>query len=393
MKRFAPLAILLLASVFFATTGFQCGSAETTSAKLYMQQKQWDKAEASLLKEVQKNEKDEEAWFLLGQVRLETKHYKEMNEAYTHALQVSDVHKVDINRNRIAIWGLQYNEGVKYYNQGHDDPTAYDKALDAFRIAIDLAPDSSATYYVAALSNYAKKDLNSAMTMLTTAVEKKPTFSEASRLLGQIHYQRALDCMAAKDSVGTKAEFEKSAQAFEATYKSEPDSVINITNLIDVYERLKQEDKALAITRDAVAKDPGNSLFRYAYGVFLLKQEKYEQSVEQFEKALAINPSYADARYNLGVSYLNWGVGLKKAAEEKAEAQQKVAPKGKQVKVDDSYLEKFKSALPHLEKSAELRSDDSGLWLNLGRLYAILNQQEKSKAAFKKADELTKTTK
>jgi len=33
---------------------FQCGSAELTSAKLYIQQKQFQKAEESLLKEVRK---------------------------------------------------------------------------------------------------------------------------------------------------------------------------------------------------------------------------------------------------------------------------------------------------------------------------------------------------
>jgi hypothetical protein len=60
MKRFLPLGFLLLALVYFSTTGFQCGSAETTSAKLYMNQKQWDKAEASLVKELAKNDKNEE---------------------------------------------------------------------------------------------------------------------------------------------------------------------------------------------------------------------------------------------------------------------------------------------------------------------------------------------
>jgi hypothetical protein len=45
-----------------------------------MQQKQWDKAEQSLLKEVVKNDQNEEAWFLLGQVRLEMKKYTK-NEA------------------------------------------------------------------------------------------------------------------------------------------------------------------------------------------------------------------------------------------------------------------------------------------------------------------------
>ena len=46
MNRFLSLGVAVLALVYVSTTAFQCGSAETTSAKLYMQQKQWDKAEA-----------------------------------------------------------------------------------------------------------------------------------------------------------------------------------------------------------------------------------------------------------------------------------------------------------------------------------------------------------
>jgi len=83
MKRFVPLALLFLAAVYLSSTGFQCGSAETTSAKLYIQQKQYAKAEESLVKQLAKNDKDEEAWFLLGQVRHETRNFIGMNDAYT----------------------------------------------------------------------------------------------------------------------------------------------------------------------------------------------------------------------------------------------------------------------------------------------------------------------
>jgi hypothetical protein len=64
MKRLYPVVLLLVAGIYLTLTGFQCGSAETTSAKLYMQQKNWAKAEESLLKELSKNEKNEEAQYL-----------------------------------------------------------------------------------------------------------------------------------------------------------------------------------------------------------------------------------------------------------------------------------------------------------------------------------------
>ena len=387
MTRYLPVALLFVAAVFLSSTGFQCGSAETTSAKLYMQQKQWQKAEESLVKQVGKNDKDEEAWFLLGQVRLENKNYAGMNEAYTRALGVSDAHKAEINRNRLAIWAMKYNEGVSYYNRGRDTVSYYDKSLDDFQTAIAMQPDSAGTYYVLALTQYAKKDVAGARASLETALVKKPDFGEAARFLGQLHYTVAAEKTEAKDAAGARAEYLKAVTAFETAYRAQPENVDNITNLIDVYERTGQGDKAEGLTLEAVKRDPKNKLFHYAYGVFLLKKEKFADAIVEFNEAMKIDPSYGDAKYNLGVAYLNWGVSIKQENDKKAELEKKGA---KATKDDLTYKEKFKLALPYLEESAQMRPDDSALWMQLGRLYAILNMPDKSKAAFEKGDKLNK---
>jgi tetratricopeptide (TPR) repeat protein len=388
MKTYAVVFSLMLAMVFFATTGFQCGSAETTSAKLYMQQKQWDKAEASLLKEVVKNDKNEEAWFLLGQVRLETKKYAEMNEAYTKALAVSDAHKVDIQRNRLAIWALMYNDGVSNYNKGHDDATNYDKAISNFNTAIAMNPDSSGTYYVLALAQYAKQDLSGAQASLASALQRKADFGDAARLVGSILYTQATQAQQAKDSAGAVKYFKKAADAFEVAYKADPSNADNVTNIIDSYDKAGQSDKAMSLTRTAVEKDPNNKIFRYAYGVFLMKQDNYKDATEQFKKALEIDPSFADAEHNLGVSYLNWGVNLKMDAEKKAEAEAKTK-KSKDVKVDESFKEKLREALPYLESSVTKRDDDVNLWQRLTQVYTILGQKDKAENALAKFKKLS----
>ena len=390
MKRYIPLGIVFLAFVYFTTTGFQCGSAETTSAKLYMQQKQWDKAEASLLKEVTKNDKNEEAWYMLGQVRLEMRKYAEMNEAYTRALQVSDKYKAEISRNRLAVWAMMYNDGVTIYNKGRDSSAYYQVAVDRFSTAIAMVPDSASTYYVRALAYYSQQNMKSAQTDLETAIAKNPNFEDAARLLGQVHYTRALERQQAKDEAGFNTEMNSAATAFEIAYKANPGSADNITNLIDVYERLKETDKAMALTKSAVEKDPNNKVFRYAYGVFLLKQDRFQESTEQFKKAIEIDPQYGDAIYNAGVSYLNWGVSMKAESDKKADAE-RAKNKGKDIKEDLTYKEKFKEALPYLEKAQELRPDDLALLQQLGKLYANLNMVDKSKAAFERYDKLTKS--
>ncbi|MGB5873332.1 MAG: tetratricopeptide repeat protein [Bacteroidota bacterium] len=387
MRRTFPLLLLLAAVGFFSTTGFQCGSAEVTSAKLYMQQSQWDKAEQSLLKELAKNPNSEETWFLLGQTRLELKNYNGMNEAYTKALAISNAHAPEIGRNRLAIWAKLYNDGVASYNKGKEDSAQYDKAIEEFSTAISLCPDSAGTYYVAALTHYAMENHAAAKEHLELSLDRDPTDGNAANFLGQLYYMEGLEKREAKDSVGALASFGKAAQSFEVAYKADPGSTDIITALIDAYERAEQSDKAMALTRQAVETDPENKVFRYAYGVFLLKQEDFEGSIKQFEKAVEIDPEYDDATYNLGVAYLNWGVKLKADVDKRAE---EAAAAGKEIKEDRSYREKFRSAIPYLEKAAVARQDDVGLWQQLGKVYANLNMVEKSQAAFEKFDALTK---
>lgn len=387
MKRYLPGAVLLLVAVYLSSTGFQCGSAELTSAKLYMSQKQWAKAEESLTKQLAKNDKDAEAWFLLGQVRFEEKNYTGMNDAYTRSLAVSDVHKADIVRYRLGLWGSMYNDGVNFYNRGRDTAAFYDSALVRFKTAIALEPDSPGTYYVTALANYAKQDLEGCRGNLHLALQKNPGFFDAARFLGQIQYTIAQSKLDAKDTAAASAEYAKAADAFKQAFDLQPSNAENIASLIDAYERSHQSDKAESITRDAVQKDPKNKLFRYAYGVFLLKKEDYQDAIEQFSKALEIDPNYSDASYNTGVAYLNWGVSMKAANDRAAESQKKGA---KPPKEDLSYKEKFKLALPYLEQGVQYRPDDAALWTQLARLYAILNMSDKSRAAYEKVDKLTK---
>jgi len=404
MKRYVPFIVIALAAVFISTTGFQCSSAELTSARLYVQQKNWAKAEESCLKELAKNDKNEEAWYILGQVRHEVRNYKGALDAFDKAGALSDAHKADIAKYRLVIWQSAFNDGVRFFNTGKDTSAYYQKALDNFATAIDAQPDSAMTYFVAARAAMALKDNKAADGFLETALKKNPKYGDAASLLGELHYGAGIEKLDAKDEAGANAEFAKATAAFENAYRIAPENPNTITALIEVYERTKNPGKALTITRDAVTKEPNNKLYRYALGVFLLKQAelfssggqydsagaKYLDGTEQFKKALEIDPAYADANYNCGVAFLNWGVSIKAELDKKNES---VKNPQSNPKVEAAYKEKFKLALPYLEKATEVRSDDIALWQQLGRLYALMNDREKSRAAFKKMDDLMKAGK
>ena len=395
MKRVSPILVALFATIYFSLTGFQCGSAESTSAKLYMQQHQYDKAEDALEKQVAKYPDDEEAWFMLGQVRIELKKYLEANKAYDKALSISDVHKKEITNNKMFYWGHFLNAGVEAYNDGRTTPAKYDSAIVDFESAIQFEPDSATTYHYLALAQLAKGEEDKAVGSLEQALQRKPGYGDALKILAGIYLSRANDKLDAKDQAGAKANFRKAAELYEAAHKSYPDRIEYISQLIDIYQKLDQEEKSLALTRDALARDPNNRAFIYVYGEFLLKQNKFDQSVEQLKKVADKKPDsvdviYTNANYNLGVAYQNWGVNMKEAAEKKLEEEQKSGRKPKNAQEDQSYKEKFNLARVYFEKTSELKPDDPVVWQQLGKLYAVLNMPEKAKAAFKRFDELNK---
>ena len=66
MKLLLQLGIIAVVLAAIVTTGFECASSEMTSAKLYIQRKEYDNAKKQLEKEVEKNPKNEEAYYLLG---------------------------------------------------------------------------------------------------------------------------------------------------------------------------------------------------------------------------------------------------------------------------------------------------------------------------------------
>jgi tetratricopeptide (TPR) repeat protein len=384
MKRYAPLIVLSCTIVLASSAVAQY----LTSAKLYLRQREYAQAEASALKAVAKDSTDEEAWYVLGQIRYELRKYPEMIQAFEKAAAIDPKeHATEIHSYRMKVWADSYNAGIKYYNKGRDTASYFAVAVDSFKTAILAQPDSALTYYVCALALYANGQRDEAIATLYRGLEKKAAFPDALSLLGRLHMQSARAKLDQQDTAGAQQEYARAAVAFEKLYDLDRTDVANVMSLLEVYEKAKMDDKALNLTKNCADADPKNRLCRYAYGLYLIKKEQYEQGIKELETMLAIDPTakdelYKDAMYNLGVAYQNWGVALKAISDKKVEES-----KGK-IKEDLTYKEKFKSALASFQKVEELKKDDPALYQALGKLYATLNMPKEAEAAFKTADRL-----
>ena len=386
-KKLFPILIFFVGMVF---SGYQCSSTELTSAKLYIQQKNYDKAIDALQKEVQKNPKSDEGYYLLGVVLGEKERYAEMIDAYSKSLSISNKFSENIGSSKKYFWANLFNKGVGYYQRGSktaDQDSVkllYGKSIEAFNSAIVIEPDSSDTYKNLAFVYMSAQDYDNAISPLEKLIEKEGAV-DGYKFLSEIFYVKGIEYRnkydnnkALPDSLETMKYFNKAISVAEEGREKYPDDSEILLTLSNAYIAANKVEVAIDAFKTGVEKDPANQYYRYNYGVLLLGKNDFGDAEEQFKKALEIDPDYYNASYNLAVTYVKWGAYINKVADEKGDLNNK------------EYKEKYQKALPHLEKIVTNKKDDVQMWELLGKVYSVLGMQVDAAKAFEKADELRK---
>ncbi len=377
MKKVLSFAFIL--TMLFGLVAFQCSSTEITSARLYIQQKNWEKAKESLEKETEKNPKSDEGFYLLGFVNGELENFDAMLENYEKSVTVSNKFKDDIEKSKKFYWGSSFNKGVGYFNKAtrtdDDDSsnTFFDKSVESFKTAIKIAPDSSAAYKNLTFSYFNMGQIEKAVDPLKKLIELTKS-ADSYSMLGEIYYNQGVKYSNEENEEKSMESFNKALDLLKEAQKVHPDDKDILLLLSNSYVATNKLDEAKEAFRAGVEKDPSNQYYRYNYGVLLLGANDFEGAENQFVKAIEIDPEYVNAHYNLGVTYLKWGTAM---------SEQEIAEGGEAVK----YKEKYKLALPHFQKYLDKNPEDSKVWEYLGKVYANLGMMEESEQAFKNADE------
>ena len=223
-KNLVITAIILIA---LTVTAFDCSSTELTSAKLYIQQKNYDKALEVLKEEVAKNPKSDEGYYYLGMVYGEKGEYENMVNAYDSSLAISSKFSKDISSSRLYYWANLFNKGVVYYQNGNktQNPDSskvyYDKSSNAFENAIKIEPDSASTYRNLSFVYISEKNYDKAIPVLETLIKKKSSL-DGYKFLGELYYDKGTKLMSkykeskdAQDSVQAMEQFNKAIDVLD----------------------------------------------------------------------------------------------------------------------------------------------------------------------------------
>ncbi len=376
MKKF--LSIILLLSIALSFSAFQCSSTELTSAKLYIQQKNFDKALTSLKKEVEKNPKSDEGFYLLGYVLGEQGDIDAMLENFAKSSAISNKFSKQIAESRKYHWADSFNKGVQIFNSASKEGGSekadglFQQAIDKFIIATKCEPDSADSYNNLAFAYLNKGDRESAIEPFTKVIELKK--AEAAYIqVGDFYLQKGLMLKSEDKTDEANENFEKAIEILLKGKEVHPESGDILLLLSNSYIAANKLDVAKDAFQEGVKQEPENKLYRYNYGSLLLNANEFEEAAVQLKKALEIDSEYENAIYNLAVTYVKWGAIIR----EEAEAQD--------IKSDE-YKTKFEAALPLLEKYLSIKEDEGAVWDLLGKVYANLGMTDKSKEAFEKAD-------
>ncbi|MGE5680855.1 MAG: tetratricopeptide repeat protein [Bacillota bacterium] len=388
MKRlflFSMMGMLLGLSLM----AFQCSSTEMTSAKLYIQQKNYAKAKEALQKEIQKNPNSDEGYYMLGYLYGEEGDFTKMMEAYTKSLSISQKFAKNITDSKKYYWMNSFNKGVNFFNKAtkakaeDSVKTYYTKAIQSFGDAIMIEPDSADTYKNLAFASIQAGRQDDAIKPLENLLKIKKS-ADAYKILGQIYSSKGSNLMNqyktsknAADSLSAIEDYNKAITVLEEGRKAFPEDQDILLYFSNALIAANKTDVAMETFKAGVEKDPENQYYRYNYGTLLLQAGQFEQAIAQFKKAIEIDPKYHSAVFNLAVAYVKWGTYLREQAD-------------KAGKEDPEYKNKYKEALPFLQQAVEVKPDDLLSWDTLAKVYAVLGMNKEAQEAYNKADQLRK---
>jgi tetratricopeptide (TPR) repeat protein len=179
-----------------------------------------------------------------------------------------------------------YNLGTAY-----DDVGRHQEAIEVYKEAIRIKPDyADACYNLGnAYSNVGR--YQEAVDAFNEAISIKPDFAYAYSNLGAAY--------------GSLGRYQDAIQALEQALKIKPDHVDACYNLGSAYGSLGRYPEAIEAIRRVTRIKPDDAYAWSSLGNACGSAGRYQDAIEAFEQALRIKPDYPDARYLLGLTYLN----------------------------------------------------------------------------------------
>ena len=291
------IALLGFAAVIFV----DCTSQEYTSAKLYIQQQEWEKAEEFLIKAVDAEPENPEIPYQLGYhiYGVQKKDWEKMNQSFDRALTIDPNKKIlgqektvkeFVVMARSQFWAEIYNRGVVEFNEyqaaSSDSASnaAMKKAITTFEVSARIKPDEAQSYTMLSRCNHLAGNTDKSEDYILKAVALSPDDATVNVTAGQIFMQ--------------KQDFEAALPYVKKAVELEPSNTKSIRNLAQIYYDTGQLEESIQTYEIAIDKETDREVKADLYfnlGILYNRVGDLEEAEYNFINALDENPDDIEA--------------------------------------------------------------------------------------------------
>jgi len=299
-------SIIILGLMLILLIG--CASEELTSAKLYIQQQDWDNAEGFLVKALAVEPENPEVPFLLGdQIYARKKEWVKMNEMFDKALSLGAEKPIlqgntvgeYVSGSREQHWVAIYNQGVSKFNEfrksgeGQDSPLLQD-AIGIFTTATEVNPNNGQAYSILSNCLLSSGDLDAALDIITKGASKDNGNFDVNMAAGKMY--------AAADDKESALIYYKKAVDLDPTHS------LARQQLAQTYYDVGDKEMSLSTYEMAIAKEEDTNIkadLHYNLGVLSMQLGDFQAAEDNFAMAYDLNPDDVDALRGVAQTFEN----------------------------------------------------------------------------------------
>ncbi len=316
--------------------------------------------------------KDEgKTWFVYGQV------YQAIAEDSTNAVQVEDPYQTALDayaktkelekegsvyhtfaeQQIQSVWAFNINKGAEFYSAQD-----FENAVKLFDIAKMAVPEDTTAYIYAGISAQQSGDLMIAAKNYRYLIDELDYESE--------DFYNSLIYIYLVDQKDTDTALEYLRKAQDA-FPDNSDFLKREINILINDENFEEAERKLT---KAIDKEADNPILYYNRAYLYEQMDRDDAAIENYKKAIELDPTYFDANFNLAAYYFNEAAEILKVANDMD--LKEYQERGKEIEENAKVY--FEKALPYLEKSKELQPDNEKVMGTLQTVYTRLGMDDKA---------------
>jgi len=342
-----------------------CQPKEITSAKIYIQKRNWQKAIELLEQAVVTHPNNPEGHFLLGQAYGDQSRYREMKKQFGESLGISPKFQPAILQTIENHWITLYNKGIKAQNDRN-----FKLAENLLKTAILIDPSKREAYNTLAANYIEANQPRQALLIYEKLLKETPDDINLLIATGNLFY--------------IQKRFDDVVRVLKKVLEIEPDHRDAMANLALSYDSLGKTDEALTAYQKAVKANPLDKDLIFLLGVHHYNRSHFTKAIELFKQVLELSPGEFESTSNIGNAYLSIAEDLRAKIKSLANS---TLTAGEIQQLKTEAILTYMKVIPYFKKALEMQPHHPTLWINLGVAYVNSGENEKGQEALLKAEE------